>query len=273
MSGISSAPLLVSSVSSSQGRPHGFGGSTPKGAGGATGHVTSIDDRQLGNHTYAPSYHMPVSHDDRRAASPQRHPAYHDKWQLPQRTSSSSRDMGGRLLAFPRTVSERLRGETSDSLGMSSGELYDDLEEEGCCCFPPLTLTERLLGWLTCFAGGLVISSLALGSFQDLVRGKSTKFAVAYTLGNCVGLLGTAFLVGFRRQLEGMTEKSRLWSSGVFAGSIVGTLFCAIFFPVAPLVILCLIIQWLAYIWYSLSYIPYGRESVLWCFRWISSRL
>ncbi|CBZ52347.1 SFT2 domain containing 1, related [Neospora caninum Liverpool] len=270
MPGRTSAPLLTASLSS-HARPDGFGVNSRENA---SGRVTSSGGRE-GEQKYVSSYHVSVSPDDRRAESSQRHPAYHEGWPFPQGTSSSSRDMGGRLLAFPRAVSERLRGRSTDSLGQAAGQQFDDLEEEEewCCCFPPLTLTERLLGWLTCFIGCLVISSLALGSFQDLVRGKSTKFAIAYTLGNCVGLLGTAFLVGFRRQLEGMTEKSRLWSSGVFAGSIMGTLLCAIFMPVAPLVILCLTLQWLAYIWYSLSYIPYGRESVLWCFRWVRSWL
>ncbi|PHJ21662.1 sft2 family protein [Cystoisospora suis] len=175
----------------------------------------------------------------------------------------SVRDLSDRLLAF-----------SSRSLNTDELEAGVPEEEEGnCCfCFPALTTTERLLAWLTCFLGGVGISALSLGSFQDLVTGKNTRFAVAYTLGNCVGLLGTGFLVGFRRQLRGMADQSRMVSSAVFAGSILSTLLCATLFPVVPLVIICLTVQWLAYMWYSLSYIPYGRESAIWCWRWIAAR-
>ncbi|OXB72206.1 UNVERIFIED_CONTAM: hypothetical protein H355_014947 [Colinus virginianus] len=93
------------------------------------------------------------------------------------------------------------------------------------------------------------------------------KFAVAYTLGNCVGLLGTTFLMGPVRQLQGMAEPSRLVTSCVFAASLFLTLFFSLFLPLPILVIACVCVQWLAYVWYSLSYIPYGQECVLWCMR------
>ncbi|PFH34527.1 SFT2 family protein [Besnoitia besnoiti] len=265
---VNSTPLLPLSHASARQQPFRGSSALPP-AGSVPCTCPPTEDFQQGTRAFLPSHLRQQPAEDRGGAPLLPYASYHHgRPSLPRTSLSSSRDMAGRLLFFPRSAPDPSRGAGASAL---VGAEEED-EEEGSCCFPPLTLTERLLGWLTCFLGGLVISSLALGSFQDLIRGKSTKFAVAYTLGNCVGLLGTAFLVGFRRQMEGMMEKSRLWCSLAFAASIIGTLLCSVFLPVAPLVILCLIVQWLAYIWYSLSYIPYGRESIWWCIRWVSSR-
>lgn len=44
-------------------------------------------------------------------------------------------------------------------------DMDDDEEEEGffCGCFEPLSTSERLLGWLTCFLGSLVLSAVSIG--------------------------------------------------------------------------------------------------------------
>ncbi|CDJ58392.1 hypothetical protein, conserved [Eimeria maxima] len=75
-------------------------------------------------------------------------------------------------------------------------DVDDDDESDTWCCCEPLNNTERILGWLTCFLGGLILSAVSMGSFNDMLLGKNNKFAVTYTIGNIIGLAGTAFLVG-----------------------------------------------------------------------------
>lgn len=39
----------------------------------------------------------------------------------------------------------------------------DDDDADTWCCCEPLNNTERILGWLTCFLGGLILSGLSMG--------------------------------------------------------------------------------------------------------------
>lgn len=42
-------------------------------------------------------------------------------------------------------------------------DLDDDDDADSWCCCEPLNNTERLLGWLTCFLGGLILSAISMG--------------------------------------------------------------------------------------------------------------
>lgn len=146
-------------------------------------------------------------------------------------------------------------------------DVDDDDDADTWCCCEPLNNTERILGWLTCFLGGLILSAISMGSFNDMLMGKTNKFAVTYTIGNIIGLAGTSFLVGPIQQLRNMTDKSRLVTSCIFLGSLIATLLSSVYIKVGLVIMVFVCVQWLAYMWYSLSYIPYGQQTVLWIFR------
>lgn len=65
---------------------------------------------------------------------------------------------------------ERRAGARSASAWFPRGPLFssdtdideDDDSESWCCC-EPLNNTERILGWLTCFLGGLILSAVSMG--------------------------------------------------------------------------------------------------------------
>lgn len=58
------------------------------------------------------------------------------------------------------------------SLRDARADDIDDEEEEElfCGCFEPLSPSERILGWLTCFLGNLVLSAVSLGEALSLKR-------------------------------------------------------------------------------------------------------
>jgi len=88
-------------------------------------------------------------------------------------------------------------------------------------------------------------------------------FAVLYALGTIVSLLGTGFLIGFLLQLKLMFKPVRILATIVFLVSI-GLVFVAAFaLHNEILCIIFVIIEFLAYTWYTLSYIPYARTAVL----------
>jgi hypothetical protein len=64
-----------------------------------------------------------------------------------------------------------------------------------------------------------------------------------------------------------MFDPTRLIATCVYLGSILLTLVAALVFKVAALVILCGIVQYLAMIWYALSYVPFARQAVIGCLK------
>ncbi|KAF8797871.1 SFT2-domain-containing protein [Phlegmacium glaucopus] len=122
-----------------------------------------------------------------------------------------------------------------------------------------LSKTTRLYGFIACLAIGFVLS--LLGSIL-LLLGQLLVFAVLYVLGTIVTLFGTGFLIGFLRQLKLMFKPVRIIASLVFIASIVLVLIGAFVLSNGILCIIFVIIEFLAYTWYTLSYIPYARAAV-----------
>ncbi|KAL4065372.1 SFT2-domain-containing protein [Scleroderma citrinum] len=126
--------------------------------------------------------------------------------------------------------------------------------------FLGLSRTQRLYGFVGCLIIGFALS--ILGSIL-LFLGQLGSFAVLYTIGILVSLAGTGFLIGFVTQIKLMFKPVRLLATVLFLGSI-GLVFVGAF--VLGNEVLCIvfvIIEYLAYTWYSLSYIPYARSAVL----------
>jgi len=125
--------------------------------------------------------------------------------------------------------------------------------------FLGLSRTTRLYGFIACLAIGFLLS--LLGSIV-LFLGQLGSFAVLYVFGTVISLIGTGFLIGFFKQLKLMFKPIRVVATIVFLASI-GLVFVAAF--VLHSEILCLvfvIVEYLAYTWYTLSYIPYARAAV-----------
>jgi len=126
--------------------------------------------------------------------------------------------------------------------------------------FLGLSKTTRLYGFFACLGIGFLLS--LLGSIL-LFLGQVTSFAVLYIFGTVISLVGTGFIIGFFKQLKLMFKPVRVVATIIFLAAI-GLVFVAAF--VIRSDILCLvfvIIEYLAYTWYTLSYIPYARSAVL----------
>lgn len=148
--------------------------------------------------------------------------------------------------------------------------------------FPSLTLKQRIIGFASCFTIGMLLSFMSTLSILDPVR-----FSIMYTLGNVIALFSTAFLFGPCRQLKNMFARTRIIATFIYLAALVGTLVVAIKVrhPTAPpsrasphsttslrlpasqtesvIGVLCMIaVQFLALVWYTISYIPYARDLV-----------
>ncbi|KAI0737065.1 SFT2-domain-containing protein [Irpex lacteus] len=126
--------------------------------------------------------------------------------------------------------------------------------------FLGLTRTQRLYGFAGCLALGFVLS--ILGSVL-LFIGQLGSFAILYAMGTVISLIGTGFLIGFAKQLKLMFKPVRVLATFIFLGSIVLVFIGAFVIGSDVLCIIFVIIEYLAYTWYTLSYIPYARTAVL----------
>nr|KAJ3414993.1 hypothetical protein HK105_001625 [Polyrhizophydium stewartii] len=122
-----------------------------------------------------------------------------------------------------------------------------------------LTRTQRFMGFGICFGIGFLISFL---STFALFTGNIGLFAFFYTLGNIISLIGTGFLTGFLSQLKKMFDQTRMVATIIFLGSIVLTFIFAFVVGIPLLTLISCIVQYLALMWYSISYIPFARDLV-----------
>jgi len=133
-------------------------------------------------------------------------------------------------------------------------------EGESAFKFLGLTRTQRLYGFVGCLIIGFVLS--ILGSAL-LFLGQLGSFAVLYGMGTLISLAGTGFVIGFFKQMKLMFKPVRIVASVVFLASVALVFVGAFVIKNDILCIIFVIIEYLAYTWYTLSYIPYARTAIL----------
>eukprot|EP00474_Spongospora_subterranea_P011256 CRZ11714.1 hypothetical protein [Spongospora subterranea] len=137
-----------------------------------------------------------------------------------------------------------------------------ELGGDGCC---KLSYQQRIIGFLVCFVVGWLIAMLSFLSLPTIALNPA-KFAVFYTLGQICALCSTFFLLGPKRQFQSMTASHRWLAALIYVIFIILTLVCALRNPPQILlVVLCVICQFMAAVWYSLSFIPYARQAIISC--------
>ncbi|KAJ3323916.1 hypothetical protein HDV06_000892 [Boothiomyces sp. JEL0866] len=122
-----------------------------------------------------------------------------------------------------------------------------------------LTRIQRFQAFGVCFGAGFLISFFATFSLWTAQFG---LFAVLYSIGNIISLMATGFLIGFTKQFKKMFDETRRTATIVFLSSLVITLICAFVLQIAILTLIAALVQFLALLWYSLSYIPFARDGV-----------
>jgi len=144
----------------------------------------------------------------------------------------------------------------------TSNVIPDSTFFEGESAFKSLGLsrTTRLYGFGICLLFGFILS--LLGSIV-LFFSQLVLFAVLYILGTVVSLIGTGFLIGFFKQARLMFKPVRVVATIILFASIGLVLVGAFVLKNGILCLIFVIIEFLAYTWYTLSYVPYARTAVL----------
>ncbi|CAD6891991.1 unnamed protein product [Tilletia controversa] len=119
-----------------------------------------------------------------------------------------------------------------------------------------MTRQQRLMGFVGCLIGGFVVS--LLGTLL-LITGSLASFAILYSIGIIISLVGTGFLIGFAKQLKSMFAPVRVVATLIFLGAFAMVWVSAFALDSTILAVVFVVVLYLAYIWYSLSYIPGAR--------------
>ncbi|XP_023252199.1 vesicle transport protein SFT2B-like [Seriola lalandi dorsalis] len=120
----------------------------------------------------------------------------------------------------------------------------------------------RMKGFVVCFILGVLCS--VLGTCMLWIPGFGLAvFAVLYSVGNICALASTMFLVGPCRQLRTMCAKERALATAIMLVCLVLTLCAAFWWKNNGLALLFCVLQFLAFTWYGLSYIPFARDAVI----------
>ncbi len=82
---------------------------------------------------------------------------------------------------------EEFLGEDGAAEGV---EVIDMLPVKNESCFPKMKLSHRLIGVIACFGIGLLLNFFSMFAIAGVFVGKPAAFAILYSLGNIVSLLG-----------------------------------------------------------------------------------
>ena len=135
---------------------------------------------------------------------------------------------------------------------------------------PDLDFKTRIIGFVISFVLGIFMMISSISQLFTLALGGQRWFAIWYTCGNCVCLSSTFFLMGPKKQCDNMMKPERKLTSMVLFISMALCLFMAFTGTSKLLIMLIIIVQFLALVWYALSYIP-GAQRL--CSSCIKSRI
>ena len=124
-----------------------------------------------------------------------------------------------------------------------------------------------MAGFALFFATSYFVTFGSFKHFIGLMEGNPVPFVLTYSLGNLCSLLASLFLVGPHRQLANMFDETRKVTTIVFLASLVLVLvLCFVNMEnilKLTLLVTLVLVQFFASLWYSLSYIPFARNTVV----------
>lgn len=140
---------------------------------------------------------------------------------------------------------------------MPSYNPLDNGDDDNIC--PSLTFKQRMIGFAICLSLAVIMEILAIFT---LFQQEYVTFGIINTIANILALLSTLFLSGPKKQVKKMFDETRRIATCVYLLTMIMTFVVALAIKIAWLVIFMVIIQYLAMLWYSISYIPFARDAI-----------
>ncbi|CAO3615965.1 unnamed protein product [Cunninghamella blakesleeana] len=131
--------------------------------------------------------------------------------------------------------------------------------DDGTWQFCGLSRMQRLYAFGACFVIGFFISIV---STLLLISGNIPGFAVLYSIGNLLSIFSLTFIIGILKQVKTMFAPVRFWATTIYLSLLILTLVLSLTIQKFFISLILVIVQFAALVWYSASYIPYGREII-----------
>lgn len=163
------------------------------------------------------------------------------------------------MTALQSRVSELVGGARSAAVAAGISEDKDSL------C-PSLPWKYRLYGFIGCVGLGIFLNFLGWLCLLPIIGPDLVLFLVLCTLGNLTSFGSSMFLMGPLNQLKRMFQKTRIIATILVFVFMILTIVFAIALDNKDrtaqviLVAASYVGQWIALIWYCLSYIPFARS-------------
>ncbi|KAL8291409.1 hypothetical protein RQP46_002387 [Phenoliferia psychrophenolica] len=125
-----------------------------------------------------------------------------------------------------------------------------------------LSRWERFSGFLLCTAGASVCFLVSFFIGLPLLALKPRKFAVSFSLGSILFMVGFAVLQGPLAHLKHILTAERLPFTGAYFGSLALTLYFALARRAYLPTLICAIIQCAALVSYFVAYFPGGWQTL-----------
>ena len=135
---------------------------------------------------------------------------------------------------------------------------YTTSEENNEIC-PTLTFKQRIIGFIVVMCIGVIF---AIISWVAVFNENWTLFGVGITFSNLCAIGSSLFLAGPKKQWSKMWEETRWIATLIYILTMILTLVFALALKNGPLTIVSCILQYLAMIWYGLTYIPGARTVI-----------
>jgi hypothetical protein len=121
-----------------------------------------------------------------------------------------------------------------------------------------LSYGQRLQAFLLLGCGSLSLYFAAFFIFLPLLLLAPSKFATSFTFASLLWLAGFAILRGPRSTLLGLLQRDKLPFTAAYVGSLALTLYATLVSQSYFFVLLAVVVQCSAAVWYGSSYIPGG---------------
>ena len=144
-------------------------------------------------------------------------------------------------------------------------------DNDSCC--PNMSKPYRIAGFLICAVLGLFFGLFSFGCFLPGTDPQKTgSNGIWLTGGNLLCICSTLFLTSFTNQLKKMLEPARALNTIILLGSMAATIVFALLTTetwsiFALLAYISIGVQYVAMVWYILSYIPHGQEFCAGCMK------
>ncbi|CAM9196879.1 unnamed protein product [Discosporangium mesarthrocarpum] len=171
---------------------------------------------------------------------------------------------------------ESMKASSRRLLGQEPEEktAMQEMEEAVCLLCPTMTWKQRIIGFAFCLTIGFILTFGSVFRILQLLTGNPIPFVVFYSLGNAVSICSSFFLSGPWSQVKKMFAPTRVAATVVYLSTLGLTLTVASL-PVVPLrgvfLLVLVVVQFIAMVWYSLSYIPYARQWFATCWGQLAS--